>query len=89
LNQQAEPVIQVAVISNVVYIVLVLLCIGFSWYGIQQLRLDVFLRNPRSGAARLLQVFVSIALGYQVARFIIDYVGWSMSWSGLAKLMSG
>ncbi|GIP40956.1 hypothetical protein J31TS4_42360 [Paenibacillus sp. J31TS4] len=60
-----------------------LVCIVLAWFGIQQLRLDKFIKQPKSPAGIVLQVFLSLALGYQVARFLLDY----LSWSGMLKGM--
>lgn len=51
-----------------------LILIGLSWWALQEFRFDVFLRRPKSAAAKLLQVLLSIALGYIVGRFFIDYI---------------
>ncbi|TBL72967.1 DUF1146 family protein [Paenibacillus thalictri] len=64
-------------LEGLVNIFAVIVCIGLSWWGLQELRFDMLLRRPKSAAARLLQIFLSIALGYQVARFIIEYFHWS------------
>ncbi|WP_019535656.1 DUF1146 family protein [Paenibacillus ginsengihumi] len=66
-------------LNGLLNIVVSLICIGFSWWVLQSLRLEAALKNPRSAQAKLLQVFLSVALGYQIARFIIDYFQWS-SW---------
>jgi uncharacterized integral membrane protein (TIGR02327 family) len=63
--------------SSMGYILLVLVCIALAWWGLQQFRFDMLLRNPRSAPSKILQIFLSIALGYQVAKFIIEYLGWA------------
>lgn len=70
-------------ISGIIYILIVLICIALSWWGLQQFRFDLFVKNPRSIQSKLLQIFLSLALGYQVARFIIDYFNWSAMIKGL------
>lgn len=72
-------------LTGMTYIFITLVCIACAWWGIQQLRLDVFMKNPRSTPARLLQVFASVALGYQVASFLIAY----FEWTGMLKGMFG
>lgn len=70
-------------ITGMTYIVVVLVCIAFSWWGLQQLRLDVFLKNPKSTPAKILLIFLSVALGYQVASFLIAYFEWTGMMKGL------
>lgn len=69
--------------SSMIYILTVLVCITLSFLALQQIRLDLFLKNPRSGYAKLLLIFVSIALGYQVAEFLIAYAEWTGMLKGL------
>lgn len=64
--------------SSLLYIVIVLLCIGIAWWALQVFRFDVFIRNPKGTQGKLLQVLFSVALGYQIARFFIDYLNWSL-----------
>lgn len=81
-SKMIEAASKTSTLGDLVQIGLVIVCIGLAWYGIQQIRLELFLRNSKSGAAKILQILLSIALGYQVARFTIDYISWSLSWSG-------
>ncbi|MDF2720333.1 MAG: hypothetical protein K0Q59_4 [Paenibacillus sp.] len=64
-------------------IVVTLLCIGLSWWALQQFRFDLFLKQPKSAPAKMLQVLASIALGYQIARFALDYFNWSRLLNGM------
>ncbi len=64
--------------SGILYIVICVICIWAAWWALQSFRFDVFLRNPKSPQARLLTVLVSIIIGYLTARFIIDYLSWSL-----------
>jgi uncharacterized integral membrane protein (TIGR02327 family) len=70
-------------VTGMSYIVTVLVCIALAWMGLQQLRLEVFLKNPKSPYAKLLLIFASIVLGYEVASFLIAY----FEWSGMIKGM--
>lgn len=63
--------------NGLLNIVIVLICIGLSWWALQELQLDKMLKRPRSAQGKMLQVLLSVALGYQVAKFIIDYFQWS------------
>jgi uncharacterized integral membrane protein (TIGR02327 family) len=68
-------------ISGVLNIFIALMCIGFSWWALQGIKLEVLFKHPKGPQAKLLQIFLSVALGYQLARFIIDYLQWS-TWLG-------
>jgi uncharacterized integral membrane protein (TIGR02327 family) len=70
-------------LSSLVYILIVLVCIALAWWGLQQIRFDLFLKRPKSAAGFLLQIFLSIALGSEVSRFIIDYFNWSSLLKGM------
>lgn len=64
---------------SVVHIVVYLLCIALSWWSLQQLKFEVFLRHPISKQAKLLHILSSIALGYLVGSFLIQYLGLSLN----------
>jgi uncharacterized integral membrane protein (TIGR02327 family) len=69
--------------SGLLYITITLLCIFLAWKCLQQFRFDMFVKQPGSSQARLLQLLVSIAFGYQLARFVIDYLNWSTLLKGM------
>jgi uncharacterized integral membrane protein (TIGR02327 family) len=69
--------------SSMMYILLVLICIALSWWSLQQFRFDLFLKNAKSGQGKLLQILISIVMGYEVARFFIDYFNWSALLKGM------
>ena len=70
-------------ITGLFSIVVVLVSIACSWICLQQFRFDLFLKDPKSGSAKLLQIFLSIALGYQVAKFLLDYFNWAVLLRGM------
>lgn len=70
-------------LKGLLNIAAVLVFIGVSWWALQELKLESFLKRPKSAQAKLLQILLSVALGYQVARFIIDYLEWSTWFSGM------
>jgi uncharacterized integral membrane protein (TIGR02327 family) len=70
-------------VSSLIYICIVVICIGFSWWALQQFRFDLFLKQPKSSPAIVLQILLSTALGSEVARFIIDYFNWSTLLKGM------
>lgn len=78
-----DEIMRTNAISGVYAIVIMLICIGFSWWALQSLRFDVFLRNHKGPQAKLLQILLSLVLGYETARFILDYFHWSTLLKGL------
>ncbi|MDR6225532.1 DUF1146 family protein [Desmospora profundinema] len=64
-------------VSALVNIMISLICIAISWWVLLNVRLDLFLRDPRHVQAKALQVLLAIVLGHGLATFIIDYSGWS------------
>lgn len=73
-----HAVARTAAISGVVNIVITILCIWAAWWAMQSFRFDVFLRDPKGSKAKMLMILLSIVLGHGVARFIIDYLQWSL-----------
>lgn len=69
--------------AGLTYILIALVCIVLAWWGLQQLKLEAFLKNPRSMPAKLLLIFASVALGYQVAQFLFAYSQWTTMLRGL------
>jgi uncharacterized integral membrane protein (TIGR02327 family) len=65
-------------ISAVLNIVLSVVFIGVSWWALQAFRFDLFVKKPDSAQAKLLQILLSIFIGYGVARFFMEYLGWSL-----------
>lgn len=70
-------------LDSLMNICIVVICIGLSWWGLQQIRFDLFLKRPKSPPAIFLQILLSIALGSAVARFIIEYFNWSSLLKGM------
>jgi uncharacterized integral membrane protein (TIGR02327 family) len=79
----SDPLNYSFAMSSLGYIILTLCAIGLSWWALQQVRLDLFVKNPKSAQVKILQIFLSIALGYEVSRFLIDYFNWSALLKGL------
>ncbi|WP_059104127.1 DUF1146 family protein [Shouchella shacheensis] len=57
-----------------VHIVVNVSCIGIAWWALQAFRFDLFVKNPKSRQAVLLKVLVTLALGYMIASFFLDYL---------------
>ncbi|WP_040952325.1 DUF1146 family protein [Gorillibacterium massiliense] len=70
-------------ISGLGSILITLVCITLAWLCLQQFRFDLFLKQPKSPMAKLLQIFLSIVLGYELGRFLMDYFSWSQLLPGL------
>jgi uncharacterized integral membrane protein (TIGR02327 family) len=63
--------------SGLFHIVITLFSIYFAWILVQQVKWDVFLKQPSSRQAKLVQVVLSIIIGHAFAGFILDYFNWS------------
>jgi uncharacterized integral membrane protein (TIGR02327 family) len=70
-------------LDSLMNICIVVISIGLSWWGLQSIRFDLFLKRPKSAPAIFLQILLSIALGSEVARFIIEYFNWSSLLKGM------
>ncbi|MDR0266713.1 DUF1146 family protein [Paenibacillus sp.] len=64
-------------VNGLISIIVSLICIGMSWWALQNLKLDLFIRHPKSAQGKLLQLLLAIILGHFVAKFILDYLSWS------------
>lgn len=64
-------------------IILTIVFIGLSWWALQSLRFEKFVKNPNGAQAKLLQIFLSIVVGYEISRFFLDYLGWSLTFGNL------
>lgn len=63
--------------SGVISMVVSLICVALSWWALQNLKLDLLIRYPKSPQGRLLHLLLAIVLGHFVAGFLLDYLGWS------------
>ncbi|OAB42904.1 DUF1146 family protein [Paenibacillus glacialis] len=78
MNQSISNAVSGAVsVSGLVSIVVSLFCIWLSWWALQNLKLDLVIRNPQGTQGKLLQVLLAIVLGHFVAGFLLDYLTWS------------
>jgi uncharacterized integral membrane protein (TIGR02327 family) len=55
------------------YMIVLLMCILLTWWALQAFRFDIFLREPKSFKARMLQLIIAVVIGYNLARFLMDY----------------
>ncbi|MNJ40160.1 DUF1146 family protein [Paenibacillus bouchesdurhonensis] len=54
-----------------------LACIVLSWWALQNLKLDLFIKHPKGPQGKLLQLLLAIVLGRFVAAFILEYLGYT------------
>jgi uncharacterized membrane protein YwzB len=59
-------------------IVIVILSIIFVWFVLQEVKWDAFFRFPRSPKARLFQVIAAVIIGHLLAKFILEYWGYTV-----------
>ena len=64
-------------------IILSIAFIGLAWWALQSFRFDKILKKPNGAQAKLLQIFLSIVIGYELSRFFLDYLGWSLTFGNL------
>lgn len=60
-------------VSAISQFFVILVSISLVWWSLQAVRWDVFLKSSQSPQAKMLQVLLSIVLGYELARFIMEY----------------
>ncbi|OAB47677.1 DUF1146 family protein [Paenibacillus antarcticus] len=77
MNEGLNTVSGAVSVSGLVSIVVSLFCIWLSWWALQNLKLDLVIRNPQGTQGKLLQVLLAIVLGHFVAGFLLDYLTWS------------
>ncbi|WP_138495803.1 DUF1146 family protein [Paenibacillus pinistramenti] len=66
-----------AAVSSLTAIVICLVCICFSWWALQNLKLDLIIRHPKGPQGKLLHLLFAIVLGKFVADFIIQYLSYT------------
>lgn len=66
-----------AAVNGFLQIVIILFGIVLAWYALQQIRWDIFLKQPNHPRSKLLMILLSIAIGYTAGRFLIDYMALS------------
>jgi len=66
-------------------IVMELLSIVLAWYVMQDVRFDIFMRQPKGPRARILQVMLAVIIGHLFSNFIFSYWQWSSGLKGLVE----
>ncbi len=64
-------------INSLLSIVSHLVFIGLTWWALQALDYERFLRKNRVAQARLLYLLIAIAIGSTVSNFFLDYLFWT------------
>ncbi|WP_138753733.1 DUF1146 domain-containing protein [Paenibacillus sinopodophylli] len=59
-------------------IIIVILSIILVWFVVQEIKWETFFKFPRSPKARMFQVFVAIIMGHLLAKFILEYWGYTV-----------
>jgi uncharacterized integral membrane protein (TIGR02327 family) len=60
-------------VSAITQLFVIIGCIVLAYWTLQVVKWDVFLKTTATSQAKMLQVILSIILGYELARFIMDY----------------
>lgn len=60
----------VSILSHLVFI-------GLSWWALQALKFEKFLRGNHVFQARVLYILLSITVGSTVSNFFLDYLLWA------------
>jgi len=64
-------------IGGLTGIIVSLFCIAISWWALQNLKLDLIIRNPKGPQGKLLQLLLAVVLGRFVAAFVLEYWGYT------------
>ncbi len=59
-------------------IVVVILCIIFVWVVLQEVKWEALFRYPKSTKARMFQVIAAIIIGHLLAKFMLEYWGYTV-----------
>jgi uncharacterized integral membrane protein (TIGR02327 family) len=60
-------------VSAISQFFVILVSIGLSWWALQAVRWEMFLKSTVTTQAKLLQIILSIIVGYELAHFIMEY----------------
>jgi uncharacterized integral membrane protein (TIGR02327 family) len=64
--------------TGLLNITISLVSIVLCWWALQAFRFDLFVVNPRGARAKALQMILAVVIGYQLSRFFMDYLNWSI-----------
>ena len=66
LGQQAL----ISMLSHIIFIII-------TWYVLQSVRIDPIFKKGRTFEAKVLMIFITIAIGTTVSRFFLDFLNWA------------
>lgn len=61
-----------------VYLFVHIVVLLITWWALQSVKWDFFLKNPKSARSKTLIVFLTIAISYLVSTFFLDYLNKSL-----------
>lgn len=64
--------------TGMLNITLSLVSIALCWWAFQAFRFDLFLADPRGARAKVFQMILAVVFGYELSRFFMDYLNWSI-----------
>ncbi|MMZ58282.1 hypothetical protein D3C73_1014960 [compost metagenome] len=64
-------------VSGLAGILISLACIALSWWALQNLKLDLFIRQPKGPQGKLLHLLLAVVLGRFIAAFVLEYWGYT------------
>jgi uncharacterized membrane protein YwzB len=76
-----------AALNGIFPLLVMVIGIMLAWWCLQEFRLDLFLRRPRSAQAIWFRIVLAVVLGHQFSRFFIDYFNWALTWTAGWKAM--
>jgi uncharacterized integral membrane protein (TIGR02327 family) len=63
----------------ILYIVSHIVFISITWWALQAIHIEKIMKKNRVTQIRILLLFVTIAIGYTVSNFFLDYLQYSRS----------
>lgn len=64
-------------VNGLTAILVSLACVALSWWALQNLKLDLFIRHQKGPQGKLLQLLLAVVLGRFVASFVLEYWGYT------------
>lgn len=64
-------------VGGLTAIIVSLVSIAVAFWALQNLKLDLVVRNPKGPQGKLLQLLLAVVLGHFVASFVLDYWGYT------------
>ncbi|KYG29216.1 DUF1146 family protein [Alkalihalobacillus trypoxylicola] len=58
----------------IIHIIVNVLFLALTWWALQAVRFDVFLRDPKGPRAITLMVLLTFAIAHLVSNFFLDYL---------------